>query len=107
MFDGTGNVLGKMTLQSSRIHDLVDWTGDGVNEIIVSAERGIFDHRGKRIATLATDARGGALLRGDMTGDGICDITIITADPLAAHIFKNKKGTTPADCGCGVNFTLY
>ena len=78
-----------------------------MNEIIASADRGIFNHRGERIATLATGARGGALLKGDMTGDGICDITIITSKPLAAHIFKNQKGSTTADCGCGVNFTLY
>ena len=42
-----------------------------------------------------------------MTADGICDITIITSDPLAAHVFENKNGVTPANCGCGVNFTLY
>ena len=107
VFDADGSILGKMTLRSSRIHDLIDWTGDGVNEIVASADRGIFNHRGERIATLATGARGGALLKGDMTGDGICDITIITAEPLAAHIFKNQKGSTTADCGCGVNFTLY
>ncbi len=107
VMDAAGRVLGKIMLHSSRIHDLIDWTGDGVNEIIVSADRGIFNHRGKRITTLATGSPGGALLRGDMTGDGICDITIITPEPIAAHIFKNDKGTTPAGCGCGVNFTLY
>ena len=107
VMDSSGNVLGKIILESSRIHDLVDWTGDGINEIIVSADRGIIDQKGQRIATFNTGARGGALLRGDMTADGICDITIITSDPLAAHVFENKNGVTPANCGCGVNFTLY
>ncbi len=107
VMNSQGNVLGKIMLTSSRIHDLVDWTGDGVDEILVSADRGIFDYRGKRIATFNTGSRGGALLLGDMTSDGISDVTIITAQPLAANIFKNTHGTTPGQLGCGVNFTLY
>ncbi len=107
VMDSEGKVLGKTILESSRIHDLVDWTGDGFDEIIVSADRGIIDQHGKRIATFATGASGGALLTGDMTGDTISDVTIVTSDPLAVHVFKNEKGTTTADCGCGVNFTLY
>ncbi|MDG2206866.1 MAG: hypothetical protein P8K78_03085, partial [Pirellulales bacterium] len=107
VMDSRGRVLGKMILDSSRIHDLVDWTGDGISEIIVSADRGIINRQGRRIGTLDAGSRGGALLLGDMTGDGISDITIITADPLGAHIFENRHGTTPAALGCGVNFTLY
>jgi len=107
VMDSRGRVLGKVTLESSRIHDLVDWTGDGLNEIIVSADRGIIDRQGRRIANLNAGSPGGALLLGDMTGDSISDITIITAEPLAAHIFENRHGTTPAALGCGVNFTLY
>lgn len=107
VLDADGNVLGKMMLISSRIHDLVDWTGDGLAEIVVAADRGLFDYRGDRIATFATGSRGSVLLPGDMTGDGISDITITTTQPPAAHIFKNTHGTTPGQIGCGVNFTLY
>ena len=107
VMDSQGTLLGRVILASSRIHDLVDWTGDGLDEIIVSADRGIIDYRGQRIATFDTPSRGGALLMGDMTGDGISDVTIITAEPLAAHIFHNTHGSTPGELGCGVNFTLY
>ena len=47
------------------------------------------------------------MLLGDMTGDGISDVTILTEDPALVHIFENKRGKTKAPLGCGVNFSLY
>jgi hypothetical protein len=47
------------------------------------------------------------MLFGDMTGDGISDVTLLTTDPGIVHIFKNKEGKTPAQLGCGVNYTFY
>ena len=102
-----GEQLGQIMLDSSRIHALIDWNGDGYDEILVAAGHGLFDYRGKRIATFGTGARGSMILVGDMTGDGISDVTILTADPLMVHVFENKHGTTKAELGCGVNFTLY
>jgi hypothetical protein len=51
-----------------------------------------------------------SLLLGDMTGDAVSDVTIVTGTPPAVHIFRNEKGRPgglPAPLGCGVNFTLY
>ena len=45
---------------------------------------------------------------GDMTGDGIADITIHTVDPQITFIYENKKGKVNTRVlGCGINYTLY
>ena len=86
----------------------MDWTGDGVDEIILAHVYGVFDNRGKRIATLQCDTAGTAMQLGDMTGDGFIDIAITTDWYL--HIFKNETGKASGKrvpLGCGVNYTLY
>jgi hypothetical protein len=107
VMDATGKQRGQIMLDSSRIHDLLDWNGDGYEEILVSAGHGIFDYRGVRIGTFNTGGRGSVMLLGDMTGDGISDVTILTVKPALVHIFENSNGKTTAPLGCGVNFTLY
>ncbi len=97
---------------SSRHHALLDWTGDGVNEILVGNSGAIYNQQGKRIATLtySPTARspGGSLLIGDMTGDDIPDVMLAT--PSRVYIFQNikgKKNRTPYGLGTEPNFTLY
>ena len=107
VMDPEGNVRGKLMLENSRIHGLVDWNGDGYEEILLSSARGLFDYRGVRIGTFNTGSPGSVMLLGDMTGDGISDVTILTQDPAVVHIFKNKRGKSTAPLGCGVNHTLY
>jgi hypothetical protein len=51
---------------------------------------------------------GHIVLRGDMDGDGVLDITITA--PYRVYVFRNVKGRRPegpSTLGCGVNFTLY
>ena len=107
VLDSAGHQRGQIMLDNSRIHGLVDWNGDGNDEILVSAGHGIFDYRGVRIGTFNTGAPGSVMLLGDMTGDGISDVTILTQEPASVHIFENKRGKTLAELGCGVNYTLY
>jgi hypothetical protein len=108
VLDAAGNVRGKLVADYCRHHELLDWTGDGYDEIFVADSCGVFDRRGKRIATLDTGGhRGIPLLLGDMTGDGISDMTVVTDKPPAVHIFKNIKGKKRASLGCGINYTLY
>ncbi|MFH1744359.1 MAG: hypothetical protein ABIH23_35600 [bacterium] len=106
VFSEDGTLLGRLMSDYCRHHKLLDWTGDGYAEIILAYARGVFDRNGKRIATFDVDSQGGSVMLGDMTGDGIEDITICT--PSAVHIFKNengKKSKKRIPLGCGVNFT--
>ena len=107
VMDADGVPRGQIMLDSSRIHELLDWDGDGFEDILVAAGRGVFNYRGERIATFGTGARGHSVLLGDMTGDGISDVTILTSEPSMVHVFENKHGKTEAPLGCGVNYTLY
>ncbi len=103
-----GELLGQIMADYCRHHGLLDWTGDGYDEIVIADARGVFDQNGKRIATLEMDAPGKILLCGDMTGDGVPDITLTTLENV--YIFKNNKGTKPDESvplGSGINFTLY
>jgi hypothetical protein len=106
-----GKLLGRITADYCRQHGLIDWTGDGYDEILLAHGHGIFNYSGKRIFTLNTDKKPGhSILLGDMTGDGISDITIVTIDPGKVHIFKNENGKKVeknVPPGCGVNFTYY
>lgn len=107
VMDKHGKPRGQIMLDSSRHHELLDWDGDGFDEILVAAQHGIFDYRGQRVATFDIGSRGYSMLLGDMTGDGISDVTIVTGQPSMVHIFENKYGKQKAQLGCGVNHTLY
>lgn len=113
--DEQGAWLGRIVTAYSRHHALIDWNGDGCDEIAVAYNRAIYTHTGERIATLAMpDPPDNAIqaeqsiLSGDLTGDGIPDLLIPTPD--AVYIFQNKDGQpprTPASLGTGMNVTLY
>lgn len=110
VFDAEGVLRGRMMTDYCRHHELLDWTGDGLDEIILADARGVFDRKGRRVATFDAGGRGISLLLGDMTGDGVSDVTMLTDSPFAVHIFRNadgKKGSKKAPPGCGVNHTLY
>ena len=107
---GGGGLNGRRSTTITTVLPQITWTGDGYDEIFIADARGVFDRHGTRIATLATGVRGLSLLLGDMTGDGVSDMTVVTGTPPAVHIFKNEKGrksAKPVPLGCGVNHTLY
>jgi hypothetical protein len=117
VLDGKGQKLGQIVTDYSRHHCLLDWSGDGVDEIAVAHGGGLYDHHGRRMATLDTpgiQTTGGkpqyekSILVGDMTGDGVADLLLAT--PHAVYIYKNtrgKKPSIPVPLGTGLNFTLY
>lgn len=111
-----GAHLGTLTTDYSRHHALVDWDGDGYDDIVVADGLGVFGPRGTRIATLdvpkdVLDAGveyETSLFVGDMTGDGVPDIVVNT--PVASAVFRNEAGEKPkrgVPLGSGLNFTLY
>ena len=117
VLDEKGGLLGQIVTDYSRHHCLLDWTGDGIDEILVAHKGGLYNDRGKRIGTFDTPAvdasDGGAkygksMLIGDMTGDGMPDVIIAT--PSAVFIYENRRGKRPdrpVGLGTEFNFTLY
>jgi len=122
VLDEFGSLLGQIVTDYSRHHCLLDWTGDGIDEILVAHNGAIYNHRGRRIGAFATpgDQPAGAwagqptgnaersMLIGDITSDGVPDVMIAT--PQALYVYKNAKGKkpdTPAAPGTEFNFTLY
>jgi len=116
VFDERGQVKTKIKTDYARHHALLDWTGDGVDEIVIAQSRSIYDGAGRVIATLAMDVEDDSdgeerlALTGDYTGDGVPDVMLTTRTMTYVHIYKNKLGKKPeppAPLGTGINFTLY
>ncbi len=116
VFDEQGQVRTKLKTDYARHHALLDWTGDGVDEIVIAQSRSLYDGHGSVVATLAMEAKDDVdgeerlALTGDFTGDGVPDVLLTTRAMTQVHIFKNEHGkrpNPPAPLGSGVNFTLY
>ncbi|MGC9327530.1 MAG: hypothetical protein ACP5I1_07840 [Candidatus Hinthialibacter sp.] len=115
LLDSNGVHLGRIVSDYCRHHKLLDWTGDGWDEIFVAHNRAVYNDQGRRIASLAKPPRSSSapkgedsLLLGDMTGDGVQDVLLIT--PESVSLFKNehgKKPNRPVPLGTGLNVTLY
>lgn len=113
VLDAEGRKLGQIMTDESRFHRLIDWTGDETMAIALSVARGVFDGNGKRLATLATaaaDGRLGAVLTGDVDGDGQVELMIATEMGSAIYIYKRPRPIavrTKPPLGTEPNFTLY
>lgn len=114
--DEQGAIKTKIMTDYARHHALVDWTGDGIEEILVAQPRALFDCEGRVVTrfalTEADDATGEERLAmtGDFTGDGIPDVLLTTRAMTQVYIYRNERGkkpNPPAPLGTGVNFTLY
>ena len=79
-----GRVRTRILTDYARHHALLDWTGDGVSEVLVTQPRALFDGDGHRVVTFAMDAADDAAgeerlaLTGDFTGDGVPDVLLTT-----------------------------
>ena len=116
VLDEKGELLSRIVTDYSRHHCLLDWTGDGVDEILVAHNGGIYDHHGRRVGVLAVPGGGleverkgeRSILIGDITGDGVRDVMMATTENVYIYINKKgKKGKGPIMPGTEFNFTLY
>ncbi|MBN2451502.1 MAG: hypothetical protein JXR77_14010, partial [Lentisphaeria bacterium] len=116
VLDRDGQLLARITTPYSRHHCLLDWDGDGADEILVGHTRTLYDHSGRRLAMLrvpsgvlqATPRFNAIVASADMTGNGVPDALVVTT--TAVFVFRNTKGqrpATPAPLGTGKNYTLY
>jgi sialidase-1 len=116
VLDERGQVRARIQTDYARHHALLDWTGDGLAEILIAQPRALFDARGRRVATLAMDSTDDLegeerlALTGDFTGDGVLDILLTTRAITHVYLYRNERGQTPeppAALGTAVNLTLY
>jgi outer membrane protein assembly factor BamB len=114
--DDNGKLLARIVTDYSRHHCLLDWTGDGIDEILVAHNGGIYDYQGRRIGVLAIPdgtrvgqrKRQRSMLIGDMNGDGLRDVMMATTEKVYIYTNKNgKKESRPVRPGTDSNFTLY
>ncbi|MFA5190595.1 MAG: hypothetical protein WC740_07715 [Verrucomicrobiia bacterium] len=110
--DENGKRLWEVITPYSRFHGLVDWTGEGTEQVLIAGARSLFDSKGRCIASMAM-SQGDSVDIGfvaDMTGDGLPDIVLTTDNCPAVYIYENKRGrkpSRPVPSGTGVNFTFY
>ena len=98
ILDGKGETLAHLMTDYARHHALIDWDGDGLEEIFVGESCGVYNHRGQRIQTLRLPEDGfpaegpheRALVPANVAGRGRADLVVTS--PHAAHIFPNEKG---------------
>ena len=116
--DASGERVGTYATNYSRFHRLVDFDGDGRQEIVLAHARTLCDGEGNLLARFAPkgkweveDGDGGDpgpfALVGDMTGGGGEDIVIHTA--RRALVYENHHPGIGGETGIGtgMNFTLY
>lgn len=107
-----GERLASTTLNDTRHHRLLDWTGTGAESIVVGVDHALLDGHSRRIANLEVNPYDQAMAVhvGDMTGNGAPDILLGTRYGTAAYIYHNEAAVAPATplpFGTGTNVTLY
>lgn len=125
IIDENGIMLGQFMVSESRYHRVVDWTGDGINSIVVGQPRAMYDGWGKKVGIFdipipnfdmpASEKPSGGHIEilptlADMTGDGVPDLIFSTNPGSVIYIYKNEKGKKPEEgfpLGTEMNYTLY
>jgi hypothetical protein len=114
LFDQQGNELGRINTDYTRHHTLVDFDGDGLQEIGAALPRGLFDGRGNRQCTFAVGQgeRPWMIAAVDLFGHGRNDVLLMTSKEgiYKAHLYRSA-GDLPVSrkrpVGTGFNFSLY
>jgi len=116
VLDEDGAVRTRIMTAYARHHALLDWTGDGLDEIVVAQSRTLYAGDGRSVARLAMNPQDDVegeerlVLTGDFTGDGIPDVLLTTRAMTHVFIYRNEHGLKPtpaAPLGTGLNVTLY
>ncbi len=108
-----GVLLGRLVTNGSRHHMLVDWSGDGQQNIVIASTAAMFNSKGEMEARFDIPNytnKGFICSKGDMTGDGVPDIIFSTDPGKEVYIFKNQRPKTENDnlqLGTKANYSLY
>lgn len=116
VFNEQGEVRTKIRTDYARHHALLDWSGDGADEIVVAQPRTLYNGAGQPVAELVMDTLDDQTgeerlaLTGDFSGDGVPDILLTTRAITHLYLYRNERGRRPdppAPLGTGLNVTLY
>ncbi len=112
IFDAEGRILGRILVEYNRFHRLVDWDGDGFEDILIGCNKGIYNYRGQKIAALGTSEGGTSNLQtGNFMGKGKEDVMFAGGlDRDKVYIFENTNGSVinkSEKLGTKKNFSLY
>ena len=90
-----GNILGCYMPDYTRFHDVIDWDGDGVMEIIIPRADGIFDARGRQLVRFLnppphpTERETPFCYVADVYNDGNDDVILL--DDSSIRIYNNPR----------------
>jgi hypothetical protein len=111
-----GRRLGEIVSDYSRHHALLDWDGDGLDDVVIAHARGVFNGQGRRLGTFDmenpddVDPAEMMCVTGDFTGDGVADVMLTTKACVAVYLYRNpsgRKADRAVPLGTSRNFTLY
>lgn len=121
LFDDRGNRLGTYACDDSRHHRLIDWDGEGVEEILIAHARRLVDGRGMCVARFgpaaefASEAGAPAAnadpapfaVVADLDGDERPEIVLHSQTKILIYRNDRAARVPSLKLGTGVNFTLY
>lgn len=115
-----GDLLGRYYCGDSRHHRLIDWDGNGLDEILVAQEQRLLDGNGQCVARLGpVDAFKQAVpvppdqdhepfgLVGDLDGDQRPEIILYSTQKILVYRSDQAARIPGLPLGTGVNVTLY
>jgi len=120
LLDEQGELLGEYKCDYARHHRLIDWNGDGLDEILIGNSMSLFDGRGKTQfrfgpANAFAGERGGQkggdagpmAVTGDLDGDQRPEIILHSGTTV--NIYKSDKAAKLSNTrvGTDINFTFY
>jgi hypothetical protein len=116
VFSERGELLGRINTDYTRHHLLIDWDGDGIDEIGSAVPRGLFDGHGRRVVTFAIQGEQRPLLIAPVNSCGRgADAVLLTtlAEDGSYFVYLYRAPQRPQDTrgavplGTKPNFTLY
>lgn len=120
LYNLDGDLLGKYHFFYGRHHRMLDWTGNGISEIVLGNAATIVDVEGNQVAILDLEKKAKHIQSGkkkgdaepfvsihDFTNNGRADIALHTSDKV--YIYKNPSPSLGgrAEFIDDVNFTFY
>ena len=113
VYSEAGDLLGTCWTPYSRFHRVIDWNGDGLDEIVLARTPAVVDGHGKLVAHLVgvddrTMREGALVFIGNLTGKGFADVALISGDKV--YIFQNPspgKPANPLPLRSELNFSSY
>lgn len=120
LLDAKGRRIGSWMTDYGRHHRIVDWDGDGLDEVLLAHSRRLVDGKGKCTARFgpkgAFDGESREMrsndpapfgLVGDLDGDGRSEVILHSVSTI--HIYRSERSAKVrnAPLGTGVNVTLY